>query len=168
MPAALAGPLLLIAAAAVLWVAAADIPVVPVPGQLGPDFWPRLGVSGLALASAVKVVQVLRAAAHGRRGEADVARAPLHLGRLAGAAGCLVLYALLVPLVGFPLATLAFLVAFMQVGGYGRPVAATAWSLALTVGLLYLFVKVVYLPLPRGQGPFHDATLALYRVLGLL
>lgn len=165
MIASLLGPVLLVAAAALLWVAAADIPVVPVPGQLGPDFWPRLGVTGLALASAVKIVQVVG----GRAAAAEEgARPPLRAGRLAGAAACLVLYALLVPLIGFPLATLLFLVAFMQVGGYGRPVAAAGWALAMTLGLLYLFVKVVYLPLPRGRGPFHDGTLALYRMLGLL
>lgn len=165
MLASLVGPVLLVAAAAFLWAAAADIPVVPVPGQLGPDFWPRLGLAGLALASGVRIVQALRAPAG--RGAAP-ARPALHAGRLLGAAACLVLYALLVPLVGFPLATVLFLVGFMQVGGYGRPAAAAAWALAMTLGLLYLFVKVVYLPLPRGQGPFHDATIALYRMLGLL
>jgi hypothetical protein len=33
------------------------------------------------------------------------------------------------------------------------------------VGLLYLFVKVVYLPLPKGDGPFEMLTLWLYRAL---
>jgi hypothetical protein len=34
-----------------------------------------------------------------------------------------------------------------------------------TVGLLYLFVKLVYLPLPKGDGPLEVVTLGLYRVL---
>lgn len=36
---------------------------------------------------------------------------------------------------------------------------------ARTIGLLYLFVKVVYLPLPKGDGFFEAVTLALYRLL---
>ena len=36
-----------------------------------------------------------------------------------------------------------------------------------TTGLLYVFVKVVYLPLPKGEGPFEALTLALYRALRL-
>ncbi|MBI2157056.1 MAG: tripartite tricarboxylate transporter TctB family protein, partial [Candidatus Rokubacteria bacterium] len=30
-----------------------------------------------------------------------------------------------------------------------------------------LFVKLVYLPLPKGDGPFEAVTLALYRALRL-
>ena len=37
--------------------------------------------------------------------------------------------------------------------------------MVVTVSLLYLFVKVVYLPLPRGQGVVEDLTIALYRLL---
>jgi hypothetical protein len=33
------------------------------------------------------------------------------------------------------------------------------------VGLLHLVVRLVYLPLPKGDGPFETLTLALYRAL---
>jgi hypothetical protein len=34
-----------------------------------------------------------------------------------------------------------------------------------TVLLLYAFVKVVYLPLPKGEGGFEALTLLVYRAL---
>jgi hypothetical protein len=49
-----------------------------------------------------------------------------------------------------------------------RSVATIAASVVLgTVGLLLLFVRLVYLPLPKGNGPFEALTLALYRTLHL-
>ena len=51
-------------------------------------------------------------------------------------------------------------------GARGVPgIAATA--LLGTVILLYTFIKLVYLPFPKGAGPFERVTLALYRVLGI-
>jgi hypothetical protein len=37
-----------------------------------------------------------------------------------------------------------------------------------TIFLLYLFVKIVYLPLPKGQWFFDDMTIFLYRVLHII
>ena len=33
--------------------------------------------------------------------------------------------------------------------------------------VLYVFVKVVYLPLPKGVGIFEELTVTLYRLLGI-
>jgi hypothetical protein len=122
------GPIVLVALATAVYVAAARIPAVPVPGALGPDVWPRLAAARVLLG----------------------------------------LYVAAAPVIGFPLANALFLATFMWVAGLHRPFRVGASSVAITVALLYLFVKVVYLPLPRGEGAFHDATLGLYRVLGLM
>jgi hypothetical protein len=169
MVGALVGPVILIAAAALLWVAAADIPVVPVPGQLGPDFWPRLALAGLAVASVVKIVQVVRGRGREPLGAEPEAAAPgaLEGRRLAAAVALLFGYVAAIPLVGFVFATPVFLALFAWAGGYRRPVTVGACAVAGTLLLLYVFVKVVYVPLPRGEGPFLDATVGLYRLLGL-
>jgi NADH:ubiquinone oxidoreductase subunit 6 (subunit J) len=63
--------------------------------------------------------------------------------------------------------TALFIAAFMALCG-ARSVATIAASVVLgTVGLLLLFVRLVYLPLPKGNGPFEALTLALYRTLHL-
>jgi hypothetical protein len=50
--------------------------------------------------------------------------------------------------------------------------AVSAASVAMTAGVatvavLYVFVKVVYLPLPKGGGPMEAVTIGLYRTLGI-
>ncbi|HEX7127518.1 MAG TPA: tripartite tricarboxylate transporter TctB family protein [Thermodesulfobacteriota bacterium] len=170
MVGSLVGPVLLVAAAALLWVAAGDIPIVPVPGQLGPDFWPRLGVAGLAVLSGVKIVQVVRGrgrreAAGGNGGRADGEAVDRR--RVTLAVVLLFAYTALLPVAGFVLATPIFLALFMRVGRYRRPATVGLSAVAATLVLLYLFVKVVYVPLPRGQGPLLDATVWIYHRLGL-
>jgi putative tricarboxylic transport membrane protein len=171
MRASALGPVALLGVAAAVYVAAARIPAVPVPGALGPGVWPRLAAVGLALASLARLVEVLLARRQpGLPAPGASAAAPPDYDRvrLAAALVALGLYAAAAPVVGFPLANALFLATFMWVAGLRRPVRAGALSVAITVALLYLFVKVVYLPLPRGEGAFHDATLGLYRALGLM
>jgi hypothetical protein len=40
-------------------------------------------------------------------------------------------------------------------------------ALGGTIVLVYTFVRLVYLPLPKGGGAFEAMTLALYRALGV-
>ena len=53
----------------------------------------------------------------------------------------------------------------MTLGGIRSPLLLGLHAGGGTVALLYLFVKLVYLPLPKGDGPFEALTLALYRAL---
>lgn len=196
------GPVLLLVAAAYLYWRAGDIPVVPVPGQLGPSFWPRLALVGLGLSCLVKLIEIWRApgahllggpagpapgAAAATAQPAEPARAPLpqtagspdlaaalddarpvvDWRKLGFAILLLGLYVAASPVIGFALANTLFLATFMWLGGLRRPLPVGVLAVGVTVGLLYLFVKIVYLPLPRGAGSFLDLTLALYRVLGL-
>jgi putative tricarboxylic transport membrane protein len=63
-------------------------------------------------------------------------------------------YVIATPLLGFPLATAAFIVGFMVVAGARRAPAIGLTALLGTVGLLYAFIKLVYLPFPKGAGAF--------------
>ena len=78
-----------------------------------------------------------------------------------------VAYALAMTLIGFVLATVIFLIAFARLGGYRRMLELSLIALASTFVLLYVFVQVVYISLPLGQGPFVDLNVALYRLLGI-
>ena len=135
---------------------------------LGPGFWPRLALIGLALACLAKFVEEWRRARAGTVVTAGgAARPPISQAKLAAGIGLIVLYVLLAPYVGFPLVTALFIATFMVLCGT-RSVRALAGNVVVgTVGLLYLFVKLVYLPLPKGDGPFETLTLALYRALHL-
>lgn len=135
---------------------------MPVPGQLGPDFWPRLVLVGLMGSCVVKILEVARA---GQAKPRQTVALPLSLARLAGGIALVLGYTALTPLIGFPLASFLFLLAFMGLAGTRRPLPLLTVSVVGTVALLYLFVKVVYLPLPKGAGVMEDLTIFLYRLL---
>jgi putative tricarboxylic transport membrane protein len=138
-----------------------------VPGdQLGPGFWPRLVLSGLVVACLARLVTTARPVSVAGAGDRDGAGPPpIDWPRLSGAIALIILYVLAAPVIGFAVATAAFSAAFMWVCGARSAGAIAVTALVGTVALLYLFVKAVYLPLPKGDGVFEAVTLALYRAL---
>jgi putative tricarboxylic transport membrane protein len=136
-------------------------------GTLGPGFWPRLALLGLGLACAGKLVEEWRRYRSIGRSDARTSRAPISRARLVSGIALLVLYVMLAPVVGFALVTALFVVAFMALCGARSPLGLAASAVAGTVALLYVFVKIVYLPLPKGDGAFETLTLAVYRALRL-
>lgn len=155
-----AAPLLGVIVAVALYPATRSLDDVAREGSLGPGFWPRLALLGLALACAVKAAQEWRGIAR-----ADADRDPISVLTLAAGIGLIVLYAALTPVLGFPVTTAAFIAAFMTLAGLRSPIVLGASAVIGTVGLIYVFVKIVYLPLPKGDGPFEALTVALYRAL---
>jgi putative tricarboxylic transport membrane protein len=132
--------------------------------QLGPGFWPRLALIGLALACVAKGVEEWRRAP--ARGDgAGRSRAPMSRPVLGAAVALMVGYVALAPVLGFALTTALFAAAFLALGGTRSRATLAACAVGGTVALLFLFVKFVYLPLPKGDGPFETLTLALYRAL---
>ncbi|HEV8586650.1 MAG TPA: tripartite tricarboxylate transporter TctB family protein [Methylomirabilota bacterium] len=156
-----AAPLAGVAAGVVLLLASRGLGDVAAPGQLSPAFWPRLVLAGLALACLVKAVQEARASAV----RAAVGPPPLARGRLTAAIAAVVLYVLATPWLGFPLANTLFIAGFMVLCGARGPVVVGLNAVGGTVALLYVFVKLVYLPLPKGAGLFEDLTIGLLRAL---
>ncbi|HET8576488.1 MAG TPA: tripartite tricarboxylate transporter TctB family protein [Methylomirabilota bacterium] len=167
-----AAPAAGIAAAAVLLWNSRGLDDVVRAGQLGPSFWPRVVLIGLVLSCLARLLAPWLAR-HTRRPpaaapptpSAPAAHTPREIATLAAAMAAILLYAAATPWVGFPLATCLFVLAFMRLCG-ARSWPGMAASAALgCVSLLYLFVKLVYLPLPKGQGPFEAFTLGLYQLL---
>ena len=132
-------------------------------GQLGPGFWPRLILIALGASSLAKLLGVARAGRSPRA--AAVARDEISAPRLAASVAALVLYVVVTPLVGFAFATTGFVAAFMTLAGARSTGGIVATATLTTVTVLYVFVRIVYLPLPKGAGPLEDVTIAVYRVL---
>jgi hypothetical protein len=138
-------------------------------GQLGPGFWPRIALIGLGLTCLVKFVDEWRRhrIAKPRQPAAlqSGMRAELARRKLGAAMAAIVVYVLVTPAIGFPLATALFIVAFMSLCG-ARSIAVAGVNAVVGTGLLlYVFIKLVYLPLPKGDGPFDALSLMLYRAL---
>ena len=143
------------------------------PGQLGPDFWPKavlvllmvtcaIEIVGVALVPAAKPGAIARAK-QPEEGE-ESPRFPMLLG------GGIVLTILYVPgmqLLGFFLATVLYLAAFMVVGRYRRYRVIAAASLVGSLAFVFVFMKIVYVSLPLGVGPFKSVSTALMALLGI-
>ena len=161
---AVAAPLVGLAIALGLFVGARGLDAVAREGQLGPGFWPRLVLLGLGVACLLKAGGEWRGA---RRPPEAAATAPeaVDARRLAAGVALIVLYVLVAPWAGFALTTPAFVAAFMFLAGARSPVSIGANAVLGTVLLLYAFVRLVYLPLPKGEGGFEVVTLLIYRAL---
>ncbi|ARP99271.1 tripartite tricarboxylate transporter TctB family protein [Pseudorhodoplanes sinuspersici] len=159
--------LVLLAGAVGFYVLTLRIEYTSRPGQLGPDTWPKLAIGLIAI---VCLFELLRALATENRAEAvgiteqleqgetaedDAPRRPL---LLAAGIGMTIAYGALVSQIGFPLATFLYLAAFMYVGGFRSHGAIWLSSIIGSASLTVLFLKVVYVSLPRGAAPFDRIT----------
>jgi putative tricarboxylic transport membrane protein len=173
----------LLAVAAWLFLVAGRIDYVGPAERIGPTFWPKAILGLLALLCAYEIVKsllfsgprsvsgVLQAlmeeAAAGSDDAVPVADAQPSLARLAAGMAATLAYVLTVEWLGFFVATAAFLAAFVLIGGYRR------WGVALAVGglgslgMVVIFMRVVYISLPLGAGPFRTLSLALLAALGV-
>ena len=159
----------LLAAAAYLYHDAGSFAAAGKPGQLGPDFWPRAVLGLLMIVCALEIgrhalfARALPAPAEAAAGD-DAPRIPRLL------AGGIVLTALYVPgmdYLGFFLATVVYLAAFMAVGRYRRWGVIATTSILGSLAFVYVFMKVVYVSLPLGVGPFRLVSTTLMSVLGI-
>jgi putative tricarboxylic transport membrane protein len=122
-------------------------------GQPGPGFFPIIVGAFLVLAAGGCLVQAFitrrmeprttRPAAAPASGNRRVARVWLLI-------GFLVLYAVAVQPVGFPIALLLFLVASIQIFGYRKWLPTLGIAAALTVVSYLTFVVWLKVPLPLG------------------
>jgi putative tricarboxylic transport membrane protein len=76
-------------------------------------------------------------------------------------------YGLLLPVIGFPVATTAFIALWCILGGVRHPLAVVPLSLVGTVVLLWVFMGLALMPLSRGQGLFDRISIAILQLLGI-
>ena len=163
-----------LAIAAALFVYTGHLDYSPRPGQLGPATWPRLVIGLMALACLLEIARVTIGGKAAPRGiaapleeagetESEPARFPA---LVAGGIALVGLYAVLVPVLGFLLATLLFIAAFMYLGRYRRHGPVWAISAAVTVLVGILFLRIAYVSLPRGIPPFDRITDVFFLIPG--
>ena len=136
-------------------------------GVVSPVTWPKAmllcAATAAALLALVHLLELLslRELRPPEQGE------DYHEARSIGAVALLVAYGIAIPLVGIAWATPVFIAGWLLLGGVRKPVSVGLISVLGTVGVLYFFVKLSQMPLERGKGVFEQATVALYRVLGI-
>jgi len=164
--------LVVLALAAALYAVAGRFEYAPKPGQLGPDVWPK---AILAIAMLVCVLEiawrlfepasaVLKKEIPAEEAQQEAPRLP-HL--LAAGIGLSLLYVGTLELLGFFLATAAYLALFMAIGRYRRWAVVAATSLLGSLAFVFVFMRVVYVSLPLGRGPFQQVSIWIFRLLGI-
>ena len=83
---------------------------------------------------------------------------PSHLLLLIGGIALLVGYAILVPILGFLLASLLFMAAFMYLGRYRNTSRSGPSAPSRPSSSRFLFLRFAYVSLPRGTPPFDRFT----------
>lgn len=148
---------------------AGQIQYTPRRGQIGPDFWPKLAIGLMALVCLVEIARALAApSVEQARGlaelldqESEAQEETSYPRLLFGGVALTLAYAVLMPWLGFLLASFLYLVAFMYLGRYrSHGVIWVASGLGMLLVAL-IFLKVVYVSLPRGVPPF-DAIINLF------
>jgi putative tricarboxylic transport membrane protein len=139
-----------------------------IPGQLGPAFWPRVILVLLMISCGIKALEVLFSRSRDSEPGGGTHLPAVNYPILAVLIALVVGVVAAMPMIGFLLSNLLFLILFMWVAGLRKKVSLLLTSVLGTLFLLYLFVKVVYLPLPKGGWFFDDMTIWIYRVLHLI
>src|SRR5690625_583768 len=120
----------------------------------GPAFFPRLVLVGLILVSALQIIgDVLR-----HRSVQDRSSGRLHLGAFMITIVVTALYVVAMQHAGFIPATLAFQAIILGVVFRLRSLAGLILlPSALTAGYFVIFIRILELPLPQGQGKIGRA-----------
>lgn len=136
-------------------------------GVVSPVTWPKTMLLCAAAAAALLAFVHLLESLSLREPRAPEQGEDYHEARSIGAIALLVGYGIAIPLAGIAWATPVFIAGWLLLGGVHRPLVVGLVSILGTVGVLYFFVKLSLMPLDRGKGMFEQATLALYRLLGI-
>ena len=158
-------------------------------GRIGPTVWPRAVIIVMGLLCAYEIVKRLvvrtefdakgllsgtqvpgsdpNVAVQPGSGEGRAHELGSDPKMLFGGIALIAAFVLAVPWVGFFLGTALFLAIFPWVGGLRRPFVVMSVSLAGTLVLAVVFLKVAYISLPLGEGPFRALSLGLMRLLGV-
>lgn len=170
------GPYALIVCVAIAFYrVAAEISYVEVPGQMGPERWPKiilvLLIAVCAFEMVRRIIQSVRPrpaadAAGNLVDEGFSQQMEAHPLLVAAATAATVGYLLLFDLIGFFTATVLYLAAVMWIGGVRRPVFLGLLSLAISFAFSFFFMKLIYVALPLGQGPFARISLIVMKLVG--
>ena len=76
-------------------------------------------------------------------------------------------YLLILPVLGFFLATIVYAFVLMYLGQYRRFVSAALLSVAIAFAFMFMFMRVVYVALPVGIAPFDRLSYALMAAMGV-
>lgn len=150
--------------------------------RIGPDFWPKIIIAAMALLCIYEIGKRLIIGTTRNAGgltaglnrqpdasdnqAADVS-APVDNRKLAAGIAVIAGFVFGVAYVGFFIGTALFLALFSWVGGYRRTLPVVLASVLGAFVLLVIFMRVAYVSLPLGVGPFQSVSVLLLQLIGV-
>lgn len=143
--------------------------------QVGPDSWPRLVLYMIMATSAFEGFRRLLSARRNHSAVAPIVptvespfeREPADMRIVFTCVAASLVYLALFEVVGFFADTIVFVFALIWIGGFRRFWTALAVSIATTLLFMVIFLRVIYVALPIGTGPFEWLSTSLMRLLGV-
>lgn len=131
-------------------------------GQLGPAYWPTFVLVLIMVFSLAVAFFSITSVLKGTIPAAPAWRFTAANARFIAAAGLIAAYLLLLPYVGFLVLTPLQMIAFMYLLGERQKIWIFTIPFVLTLGIVLMFTKVMYVPLPRGAGIFLSISHLIY------
>jgi putative tricarboxylic transport membrane protein len=164
--------------AAYLYYVTDHIAYAPIPGQMGPERWPKIIVGVLAFVCAIEIVRrlVMPAAAvpaptgEDTPGETEdewLRPKQTHTALVFGTIVASIAYLFVLDYCGFAFSTVVYSACLMWLGGFRRPGYVAILAVLLTVFLSFVFMKLIFVALPLGQGPFEKISLLVMSLVGV-
>jgi len=143
-------------------------------GRIGPGAWPKL-ILLLLLASALwgVILSLLRGGGSAQRStepdetEALIRPPEIYPVLVWVAVAATIGYLVIMPVIGFFLATIAYSFVLIYLGHYRRLSHAALVSIAIALAFMFIFMRVVYVALPVGVVPFDSVSYALMTAMGV-
>jgi putative tricarboxylic transport membrane protein len=131
-------------------------------GKLGPDYWPKFLLICMMIFSVWVAVDAIRERRKRKPEETEAPKPETGKVRFFFAFGFIVLYFILLKIVGFIAITPIFLLSFMYLLGERNKAWMIGISIGMTILIVWVFTKAMYVPLPRGAGIFLDFSHLFY------
>lgn len=142
--------------------------------QVGPDSWPKLILYMIMATSAFEGIRRLLTARNAQSGspivpvtESPFEREQADMRIVLTCVAASLVYLALFEIVGFFVDTLVFVMALIWIGRFRRFWTALVISLVTTLLFMLVFMRVIFVALPIGVGPFQLISTSLMRLLGV-
>ena len=163
--------LITLALAVFLYMQADRFPILSSARMPGPDLWPKMICVLLAAVSLVGLLGAVFASGEALEpepvDEALLSPPETHPYLVWVGVAATGVYVASMPYLGFFIATVLFAGALLLIGGMRRWAWLPWTALALSGVFTLIFMKVVYVSLPLGVGPFMQVSLVVFKLLGI-
>lgn len=137
---------------------------------LGPAAWPNMMLRGMAAFCVLWIARDIWAL--GAASRMPTLSIPdeddhYHFGKAIVGLLMIVAYGWMLPILGFAVSTSLFIMIWCVFGGLRNPLVVLPVALIGTISLLWLFMGLALMPLPRGQGVFDDFSIWVLRATGI-